>query len=80
MRETVRKKSVYTLHKATYHLLLWGLRILCIAGVGMAVYLAKVPPVTMAKACEVLHALCISAVILAVGGFVLDVDLKKKEE
>ncbi len=80
MHKTDQKVKRFSLHAVTRRLLLWGLRILCLGAFCVAVYIEKTPALSHVCLQEMLHSLCLAAVLLALGAFVLDVDIKKKEE
>jgi hypothetical protein len=78
MHTAKKENHRFRLHVATYRLLLWGLRILVAAAFGTLVYIENAPLLSFSMTKELLHSLCLSAVILVCGAFVLDVDVKKR--
>ncbi len=78
MHTAKKEKQRLVLHTATYRLLLWGLRILVAGAFGTLVYIENAPFLSFSMTKELLHSLCLSAVILFCGAFILDTDVKKR--
>ncbi len=76
--EKKKKKKRFVLHPSAARLLLWGLPILDFFAVTVAVYIYRKESLPLWQAKEMISALLISALILLVGGMILDVEGKKK--